>query len=36
VELHTVTTPEPKKRRAVRAGCVTISLWETRRELYIP
>jgi hypothetical protein len=35
-ELHTVTTPEPKKRHAVRAGDVTISLWETRRELYIP
>jgi hypothetical protein len=25
-ELHTVTTPEPKKRRAVRVGSVTISL----------
>jgi hypothetical protein len=35
-ELHTVTTPEPKTRRAVRAGGVTISLRETRRELYIP
>jgi hypothetical protein len=35
-ELHTVTTPEPKKRRAVRASGVTISLRETRRELYIP
>jgi hypothetical protein len=36
VELHTATTPEPKIRRAVRAGGVTIAVWETRRELYIP
>jgi hypothetical protein len=35
-ELHTVTTPEPKTRRAVCAGGVTIALWETRREFYIP
>jgi hypothetical protein len=35
-ELHTVTMPEPKKRHAVRADGVTISLRETRRELYIP
>jgi hypothetical protein len=35
-ELHTVTTSEPKTRRAVRAGGVTIALRETRRELYIP
>jgi hypothetical protein len=35
-ELHTLTTPEPKTSRAVRAGGVTISLRETRRELYIP
>jgi hypothetical protein len=28
--------PEPKVRRAVRAGGVSISLRETRRELYIP
>jgi hypothetical protein len=35
-ELHTATTPEPKVRRAVRAGDVTIALQETRRELYIP
>jgi hypothetical protein len=34
--LHTVTMPEPKKCRAVRAGGVTISLRETRREHYIP
>jgi hypothetical protein len=36
VELHTVTTPELKVRRAVRTGGVTITLWETCRELYIP
>jgi hypothetical protein len=35
-ELHTVTTLEPKTLRAVCAGGVTISLQETRRELYIP
>jgi hypothetical protein len=35
-ELHTLTTPEAKVRRAVRAGGVSISLRETRRELYIP
>jgi hypothetical protein len=35
-ELHTLITPEPKVRRAVRAGGVSISLQETRRELYIP
>jgi hypothetical protein len=35
-ELHTATTPEPKTRRAVRAGGVTIVVRETRRELYIP
>jgi hypothetical protein len=35
-ELHTLTTPEPKTRRAVRAGGVTIALRETRREFYIP
>jgi hypothetical protein len=35
-ELHTVTTPEPKVRLAVRAGSVTIAQRETRRELYIP
>jgi hypothetical protein len=36
VELHILTTPEPKVRRAVRAGGMSISLRETRRELYIP
>jgi hypothetical protein len=35
-ELHTLTTPELKVRRAVRAGGVTIALRETRREFYIP
>jgi hypothetical protein len=34
-ELHTLVTPEPLVRRAVRAGGVSISLRETRRELYI-
>jgi hypothetical protein len=35
-ELHTVITPEPKTRHAVRAGGMTIALREMRRELYIP
>jgi hypothetical protein len=35
-ELHTLATPEPKTRRAVRAGGMTIALQNTRRELYIP
>jgi hypothetical protein len=35
-ELHTLTTPEPKVHRAVRAGGLTIALRETRREFYIP
>jgi hypothetical protein len=35
-ELHTLVTPEPRVRRVVRAGGVSISLRETRRELYIP
>jgi hypothetical protein len=35
-DLHTLTTPEPKVRRAMRAGGVSISLREMRRELYIP
>jgi hypothetical protein len=34
-ELHMLTTPEPKVRRAVGAGGMSISLWEMRRELYI-
>jgi hypothetical protein len=35
-ELHTLVTPEPKTRRAVRAGGMTIALWNKRRELYVP
>jgi hypothetical protein len=35
-ELHTLSTPEPKTRRAVHAGGVTIALRNTRREFYIP
>jgi hypothetical protein len=35
-KLHTVTTPELKKHRAVRAGGVTISPREMRKDLYIP
>jgi hypothetical protein len=35
-ELHMLTTPEPKVRRAVRTDSVSISLWEMCRELYIP
>jgi hypothetical protein len=35
-ELHTATTLEPKTRRAARASGVTITVRETRRELYIP
>jgi hypothetical protein len=35
-ELHTVTAPKPKVRRAVRAGGVTIALREMRRELTSP
>jgi hypothetical protein len=35
-ELHTLTTPEAKVRRAMRAGGVSISLREMRRKLYIP
>jgi hypothetical protein len=35
-KLHTLATPKPKTRRAVRASDVTFALWETRREFYIP
>jgi hypothetical protein len=35
-ELHTLVTPEPRVHRVVRAGGVSISLRETRREFYIP
>jgi hypothetical protein len=36
VELHTLATPEPKTRRAVRAGGTTIALRNTGNELYVP
>jgi hypothetical protein len=36
VELHTLTTPEPKIRHAVHAGGMTIALRNTRREHHIP
>jgi hypothetical protein len=35
-ELHTLTTHEPQVRRAVRAGGLSISLRDSRREFYIP
>jgi hypothetical protein len=35
-ELHTLVTPELRVRHVVRAGGMTISLRESRRELYIP
>jgi hypothetical protein len=35
-ELHTLVTPEPQVRRAVHASGVSITLRESRRELYIP
>jgi hypothetical protein len=35
-ELHTLVTPEPRARRAVHAGGLTISLRDSRREFYIP
>jgi hypothetical protein len=35
-ELHTLSTLEPRVRHAVHAGGVSISLRESRRELYIP
>jgi hypothetical protein len=35
-ELHTLATPEPKTRRAARAGGLSIALRNTRREFYIP
>jgi hypothetical protein len=35
-ELHLLATPEPKTRRAVRAGGMTIALRNTCGELYIP
>jgi hypothetical protein len=35
-ELHTLATPEPRVRCAVRAGGLSISLQDSRREFYIP
>jgi hypothetical protein len=35
-ELHTLTTPEPRVRCTVRAGGMSISLRESRREFYNP
>jgi hypothetical protein len=35
-ELHTLTTHESRLRRAVHAGGLSISLWDSRREFYIP
>jgi hypothetical protein len=35
-ELHTLVTPEPRVRCVVHTGGVSMSLRETRRELYIP
>jgi hypothetical protein len=35
-KLHTLTMPEPRVRRAVRTGGMSISLGESRREFYIP
>ena len=35
-ELHTLATPEARVRRAVRAGGLSISLRDSRKELYIP
>jgi hypothetical protein len=34
-ELHTLATPEPRVRRAVRAGGLSISLRDSRKEFYI-
>jgi hypothetical protein len=34
-EMHTLVTPEPRVRRAVRAGGLSISLRDSRREFYI-
>jgi hypothetical protein len=36
VELHTLATPEPRVRYMVRAGGLSISLRDSRREIYIP
>jgi hypothetical protein len=34
--LYTMTTPAAQVRRAVCAGCLTFSLWDSRKEYYIP
>jgi hypothetical protein len=36
MEQHTLSTPEPRVHRTVRAGGMSISLRESRKELYIP
>jgi hypothetical protein len=35
-ELHPLTTVETRVRRTVRAGGLSISLWNSRREFYLP
>jgi hypothetical protein len=35
-DLHTLTTAETRVRRAVRAGGLSISLRDSRKEFYIP
>jgi hypothetical protein len=35
-ELHTLSTPEPQVRRAVRADGMSISLQESRRNFAFP
>jgi hypothetical protein len=35
-ELHTLTTPEPRVRLAVRVSGLSILLWDSRKEFYIP
>jgi hypothetical protein len=35
-ELHTLATAETRLHRVVRAGGLSISLRDTRREFYIP
>jgi hypothetical protein len=36
VELYTMMTPAARVRQAVRAGCLTFSLRDSRKEFYIP
>jgi hypothetical protein len=36
VELHTLATAETRMRRAVRAGGLSILLWDSCREFYLP